>query len=75
MNNFNFFFGLKLSCLIFTDTEKLSRALQRSNCCLQDVLVAAETVINRFRRARGKNNSEILSSLLSLLTLLRLFLF
>jgi len=54
MNKFNFFFGLKLSCLVFMDTEKLSRVLQRSSCCLQDVLVAAETVINRFRRVRGK---------------------
>jgi hypothetical protein len=53
-NRFNFFFELKLSFLILTDTEKLSRIIQSSTCCLQDVLSAAETVINHFQRIRGK---------------------
>ncbi len=53
MTNFNFFFGLKLGCLIFTDTEKLSRVLQSSSCCLEDVFCAAETVIVHFQRIRG----------------------
>ena len=38
-----FFFGLKLAYLILIDTEKLSRVIQGSSCCLQDVLCAAET--------------------------------
>jgi hypothetical protein len=53
-NKFNFFFELELSFLILTDTEKLSRIIQSSTCCLQDVLCAAETVINYFQRIRGE---------------------
>jgi hypothetical protein len=56
MNHFNFFFGLKLGCLIFIDTEKVSRVLQSSSCCLQDVFCAAKTVIYHFQRIRGKKN-------------------
>ena len=32
---------------------------QGSSCCLQDVLCAAETVINYFIRIRGKKNLQI----------------
>ena len=53
---FYFFFGLKLACLILIDTEKLSRVIQGSSCC---VLCAAETVINYFIRIRGKKNLQI----------------
>ncbi|CAF4968221.1 unnamed protein product, partial [Rotaria socialis] len=38
MNKFYFFFGLKLGYLLFSATEKLSRIIQSSSCCLQDVL-------------------------------------
>ncbi|CAF5042303.1 unnamed protein product, partial [Rotaria sp. Silwood1] len=58
MNKFDFFFGLKLGHLIFTDTEKLSRALQSSDCCLQDVFCAAEAIIDRFRLVQ---DSEVLT--------------
>ncbi len=54
MNKFNFFFGLKLGHLIFSATEKLSRIIQSSSCCLQDVLSSAESVIHYFERIRGK---------------------
>ncbi|CAF0843132.1 unnamed protein product [Rotaria sordida] len=42
----------RVGCLIFTNTEKLSRILQGSNCCLQDILCAAETIINYCSRIR-----------------------
>ncbi|CAF4277197.1 unnamed protein product, partial [Rotaria sordida] len=44
--------------LIFTDTEKLSRAFQSSACCLQDVFCAAEAIIHRFRRIQVVQDSE-----------------
>ncbi|CAF3748930.1 unnamed protein product [Rotaria sp. Silwood1] len=44
--------------LIFTDTEKLSRALQSSDCCLQDVFCADEAIIHRFRRIQVVQDSE-----------------
>lgn len=47
-NNFNFFFGLKLASLILTDTEKLSRIIQASTCCLQNVLCANINVCVHF---------------------------
>jgi hypothetical protein len=50
INKFNFFFGPKLSFLILTDTEKLSRIIQSSTCCLQDVLSVVEIVINHLQR-------------------------
>ncbi|CAF0998824.1 unnamed protein product [Rotaria sordida] len=61
MNDFNFFFGLKLGCLIFTNTEKLSRILQGSNCCLQDILCAAETIINYCSRIRVDIGKQMFS--------------
>ncbi|CAF4872974.1 unnamed protein product, partial [Rotaria socialis] len=36
MNRFYLFFGLKLGYLLFSATEKLSRIIQSSSCCLQD---------------------------------------
>ncbi|CAF3041795.1 unnamed protein product [Rotaria sp. Silwood2] len=59
INKFDFFFGLKLGHLIFTDTEKLSRAFQSSDCCLQDVFCAAEAIIHRFRRIQDDINFEL----------------
>ncbi|CAF1300105.1 unnamed protein product [Rotaria sp. Silwood1] len=61
MNKFDFFFGLKLGHLIFTDAKKLSRALQSSDCCLQDVFCAAEAIIHRFRRIQVVQDSEVLT--------------
>ena len=58
-NHFYFFFELKLAYLIIIDTENLSRVIQGSSCCLQDVLCIAETVINYFIRIRGKKNLQI----------------
>ncbi|CAF3885704.1 unnamed protein product, partial [Rotaria sp. Silwood1] len=45
--------------LIFTDTVKLSRAFQGSDCCLQDVFCAAEAIIHRFRRIQDDINFEL----------------
>ena len=53
MLNFRFYFGLKLGELIFTYTEKLSRTLQSSECCLQDMFCAADSVIKHFQRIKG----------------------
>ncbi|CAF4796006.1 unnamed protein product [Rotaria magnacalcarata] len=35
-------------------TEELSRIIQSSSCCLQDVLSSAESLIRYFERIRGK---------------------
>ncbi|CAF4645010.1 unnamed protein product, partial [Rotaria socialis] len=56
MNKFYFFFGLKLGYLLFSATEKLSRIIQSSSCCLQDVLSSAESVILYFERIRDDIN-------------------
>jgi hypothetical protein len=53
MNDFNFFFGLKLGHLIFTDAEKLSRVLQASDCSMQDAFCAAGAIIHHFERIQG----------------------
>ncbi|CAF1473156.1 unnamed protein product [Rotaria sordida] len=45
--------------LVFTDTEKLSRAFQSSDCYLQDVFCAAEAIIYRFRRIQDDINFEL----------------
>ncbi|CAF4297001.1 unnamed protein product [Rotaria sordida] len=45
--------------LIFPDTEKLSRAFQSSDCCLQDVFCAAGVIIHRFRRIQDDINLEL----------------
>ncbi|CAF4100248.1 unnamed protein product [Rotaria magnacalcarata] len=52
MNKFYFFFGLKLGYLLFSATEKLSRIIQSSSCCLQDILSSAESLIRYFERIR-----------------------
>ncbi|CAM4983524.1 unnamed protein product [Rotaria socialis] len=56
MNKFYFFFGLKLGYLLFSATEKLSRIIQSSSCCSQDVLSSAESVILYFERIRDDIN-------------------
>ncbi|CAF1413550.1 unnamed protein product, partial [Didymodactylos carnosus] len=45
--------------IILIDTEKLSRVIQSSSCCLQDVLSAAEIVINYFIRIRDGNRFNL----------------
>ncbi|CAF3094996.1 unnamed protein product, partial [Rotaria sp. Silwood2] len=55
MNKFDFFFGLKLGHLTSTDTEKLSHVFQSADCCLQDVVCAAQAIIHRFQGIQGKN--------------------
>ncbi|CAF4932941.1 unnamed protein product [Rotaria sp. Silwood1] len=47
-----------LSKIYEQDTEKLSRALQSSDCCLQDVFCADEAIIHRFRRIQVVQDSE-----------------
>ncbi|CAF5133553.1 unnamed protein product, partial [Rotaria magnacalcarata] len=54
MNKLYFFFGLKLGYLLFSATKKLSRIIQSSSCCLQDVLSSAESLIRYFERILGK---------------------
>ncbi|CAF4488527.1 unnamed protein product, partial [Rotaria magnacalcarata] len=54
MSKFYFFFRLKLGYLLFSATEKLSRIIQSSRCCLQDVFSSAESLIRYFERIRGK---------------------
>ncbi|CAF2041859.1 unnamed protein product [Rotaria magnacalcarata] len=69
MNKFYFFFGLKLDYLLFSAeqrhnvlvsrtpaTEVLSRIIQSSICCLQDVLSSAESLIRYFERIRDDIN-------------------
>jgi len=59
MKKFSFFFGLKLGYLIFLATEKLSRKIQSSSCCLEDVLCATESVIRHFQHIQGKRLAEM----------------
>ncbi|CAF2205024.1 unnamed protein product [Rotaria magnacalcarata] len=56
MNKIYFFFRLKLGYLLFSATEKLSRIIQNSGCCLQDVLSSAESLIRYFERIRDDIN-------------------
>ena len=65
MSKFSFFFGLKLGHLIFSATERLSRVIQGSSCSLQDVLCAAEAVIQHFQRIGGKICYEICRAFVS----------
>ncbi|CAF0953813.1 unnamed protein product [Adineta steineri] len=52
--------GIKANAyLILIDTEKVSRIIQGSSCCLQDVLCAAETVINYFIRIGDDNHFNL----------------
>ncbi|CAF4393680.1 unnamed protein product, partial [Rotaria magnacalcarata] len=59
MKKFDFFLGLKLGYLIFTDAEKLSRVLRSTDCCLQDVFCAAQATIHRFEPIQGDNGLEL----------------
>ncbi|CAF4696148.1 unnamed protein product, partial [Rotaria magnacalcarata] len=59
MKKFDFFLGLKLGHLIFTDAEKLSRVLRSTDCCLQDVFCAAQATIHRFEPIQGDNGLEL----------------
>ncbi|CAF3952268.1 unnamed protein product [Rotaria magnacalcarata] len=56
MSKFYFFFRLKLGYLLFSATEKLSRIIQSSRCCLQDVFSSAESLIRYFERIRDDIN-------------------
>ncbi|CAM4821133.1 unnamed protein product [Rotaria magnacalcarata] len=56
MNKFYFFFRLKLGYLIFSATETLSRIIQSSSCCLQDVLSSTKSLIRYFERIRDDTN-------------------
>ncbi|CAF3099825.1 unnamed protein product [Rotaria socialis] len=56
MNRFYLFFGLKLGYLLFSATEKLSRIIQSSSCCLQDILSSAESLMLYFERIRDDIN-------------------
>ncbi|CAF1145149.1 unnamed protein product [Didymodactylos carnosus] len=53
MNQFQYYFGLKLGNLIFSATEQVSCTIQRVDNCLQDVLYSVETVLKYFERIRN----------------------
>ncbi|CAF2118212.1 unnamed protein product [Rotaria magnacalcarata] len=56
MNKFYFFFRLKLGYLLFSATEKRSRIIQSSRCCLQDVFSSDESLIRYVERVRDDIN-------------------
>ena len=58
MERFTTFFGLKLSFLVFSATEQLSRTLQRSDITAQESSLAANAATTYLRRQPVQSSFE-----------------
>ena len=52
LQRFNTFFGIKLSCLIFSATEQTSINLQKKDTSVQEALACAEVATNHMKKMR-----------------------
>ena len=59
---FDTFFGLKLSHLVFSDTEQTSQTLQTKDTTVQEALVAANIAKSYLKRQREDGAFEVFCS-------------